>query len=156
MARELNAALSRFARGKQLSACRAAFASGVATGAVDAWSHAILINAHATCGDTEGATAALAAMRAAGHRPCVMSYTAALKAPCAVGDLALAKRLLTQMERDFTEQANERARRRGVLHKRAIESRSAWGVVGGGAGPPRGQRSGCRCAGALASCVQHS
>ena len=47
-ARELNASLSRLARGKQLSACRAAFASGSATGAVDAWSHAILINAHAT------------------------------------------------------------------------------------------------------------
>ena len=70
-------------------------------GSTDAWSHAILINAHATCGDGEGALAALDAMRAAGERPCVMSYTAALKAPCGNGQLDVARRLLHEMERDF-------------------------------------------------------
>ena len=80
--RELNKELTRLARGKQLTACRAAFEAAKTSGVADAWSHAIVINAHATCGDGAGALAALAAMRAAGHRPCVMSYTASLKAPC--------------------------------------------------------------------------
>ena len=76
-----------------------------AEGATDSWSHAILINAHATVGDGDGALSALAAMRRAGYRPCVMSYTAALKAPCAVGDLDLARQILGEMERDFEEAA---------------------------------------------------
>ena len=99
--RELNKELARLARCKQLSACRAAFTAGMDAGSTDAWSHAILINAHATCGDGEGALAALDAMRAAGERPCVMSYTAALKAPCGNGQLDVARRLLHEMERDF-------------------------------------------------------
>ena len=99
--RELNATLSRLARGKQLAECRAAFAMGSASGSADSWSHAILINAHATCGDGDGALAALAAMRAAGHRPCVMSYTAALKAPCGRGDLDVARGILAEMEAEF-------------------------------------------------------
>ena len=103
--RELNSTLARLARGKQLTACRAAFASGSAAGSTDSWSHAILINAHATCGDGDGALAALAAMRAAGHRPCVMSYTAALKANCKAGDLDVARRVLSEMEAEFAEQA---------------------------------------------------
>ena len=99
--RELNATLSRLARGKQLAECRAAFAMGSASGSADSWSHAILINAHATCGDGDGALSALAAMRAAGHRPCVMSYTAALKAPCGRGDLDVARGILAEMEAEF-------------------------------------------------------
>ena len=102
---ELNKALSTYARRKELAACRAAFAVGQARKLTDAWSHAILINAHATCGDGKGAEQALSAMRVAGHRPCVMSYTAALKAPCACGDLDAARRLLREMETDFSEAA---------------------------------------------------
>jgi len=103
--RELNTTLSRLARGKQLSMCRSAFAAASATGLADAWSHAIMINAYASCGDGDGALAALSAMREAGHRPCVMSYTAALKAPCALGELDRAKFVLTQMEDDFRAHA---------------------------------------------------
>ena len=103
--RELNKELTRLARGKQLTACRAAFEAAKSSGVADSWSHAIVINAHATCGDGAGALAALAAMRAAGHRPCVMSYTASLKAPCACGDLGAARRLLAEMERDFAAAA---------------------------------------------------
>ena len=111
--RELNALLARLARGKQLSACRAAFKVGVKAGTVDAWSYAILINAHATCGDGVGALRTLSRMRAAGHRPCVMSYTAALKAPCGRGDLGEASRLLAELETDFAEHARATGRDSG-------------------------------------------
>ncbi|KAL1529535.1 hypothetical protein AB1Y20_000480 [Prymnesium parvum] len=99
--REVNKTLARLARSKQLSACQAAFADAAAQRLTDAWSHAILINAHATAGDGDGALRELSAMRAAGHRPCVMSYTAALKAPCAAGNLSLAREILHEMEREF-------------------------------------------------------
>lgn len=125
--RETNATLSRLARGKQLAACRAAFRVAEKAGTTDAWSHAILINAYATCGDSLGALAALEAMRASGHRPCVMSYTAALKAPCARGDLVEARRLLREMEADFAAHA---------------KSKGGGGGGGGPAGAGGGKRSG--------------
>ena len=104
--REMNANLARLARAKQLAACRAAFTVGERRGVTDAWSHAILINAYATCGDGSGALKALANMRARGHRPCVMSFTAALKAPCTSGDLDEARRLLTEMEEEFAKSSS--------------------------------------------------
>ena len=64
-AKELNARLAALANTKRLSACRAAFAAAEAAGKANQWSHAILVNAHATCGDAEGAIGALDRMRGA-------------------------------------------------------------------------------------------
>lgn len=100
-AKALNAQLAHLAHHKQLSACRDAFAAGSAAGQANYWSHAILVNAHATCGDAVGALAALKAMRASGHRPRVMSYTAALKALGGAGDIAGSHQLLGEMEADL-------------------------------------------------------
>jgi hypothetical protein len=72
-----------------------------------------LINAHASCGDGPGAYSHLSSMRAAGFRPCVMSFTAALKPFCAVGDLRAAKALLAEMEIDFAAEAVAQAARGG-------------------------------------------
>jgi len=108
-ARQLNRLLSQLAKRKQLSTCRSTFAAGAAAGTVDAWSHAILINAYANCGDGAGALKALGEMRACGHRPCVFSYTAALKAPCGEGNLEAASALLGEMEADFAGAAAEEA-----------------------------------------------
>eukprot|EP00967_Tisochrysis_lutea_P079878 scaffold109473_cov33-Tisochrysis_lutea.AAC.5 len=47
-------------------------------------------------------------MRAAGHRPCVMSYTAAMKPSCAAGDVSQAVALLRDMESDFDAEAATR------------------------------------------------
>ena len=74
--REFNAGLLQLAQSKQLSRCRAAFEAGASL--TDDYSHAIIIDAHAACGDAEGARAALAAMRAAGYRPGPSEYAAAL------------------------------------------------------------------------------
>ncbi|EOD04791.1 hypothetical protein EMIHUDRAFT_250427, partial [Emiliania huxleyi CCMP1516] len=106
-ARQLNRLLSQLAKRKQLSTCRSTFAAGAAAGTVDAWSHAILINAYANCGDGASALKALGEMRACGHRPCVFSYTAALKAPCGEGNLEAASALLGEMEADFAAAAAE-------------------------------------------------
>ena len=122
--RALNRELSRLARSKELSACRAAFTAGKALGVVDAWSHAILINAHATCGDGAGALRALGAMRAAGERPCVMSYTSALKAPCGLGDLGVARRLLAEMEADFAAAARRRGAAAGAGRRTTYTQRA--------------------------------
>ena len=62
---------------------------------------------HAVAGD--GALHAARQMRVAGYRPCVMSYTAALKAPCTCGDIVAARQLLREMEADFGAAANETA-----------------------------------------------
>ena len=52
-AKELNAHLAALANTKRLSACRAAFAAAEVAGTVNTWSYAILVNAHATCGDAQ-------------------------------------------------------------------------------------------------------
>ena len=93
--REFNAGLLQLAQSKQLSRCRAAFEAGASL--TDDYSHAIIIDAHAACGDAEGARAALAAMRAAGYRPGPSEYAAAL----GVGDLPTARRLLGEAEREL-------------------------------------------------------
>ncbi|EOD11984.1 hypothetical protein EMIHUDRAFT_257272, partial [Emiliania huxleyi CCMP1516] len=73
--REFNARLTQLAQSRQLSACRAAYSAGEAL--ADSRSHAILIDAHAACGDGQGARDALAAMSAAGHQPQPAEYAAA-------------------------------------------------------------------------------
>ena len=99
--KELNTALANHAHNKRLSACCREFSAAHAAGKTNYWSHSILINAHSTCGDATGAKQALEGMRAAGHRPRVASYTAALKAICGAADLAGAVKLLSEMEADF-------------------------------------------------------
>lgn len=126
-ARELNKRLAKLARAKQLNACVTAFKQAVST---DSWSHAILINAHASAGDKEGAMVALERMRRAGHPPCVMSYTAALKA--AGGDLRLSSHLLAQMEDELSPGGGDHS-----PNVRAANTFLRGCLVGGGERPPR-------------------
>ena len=93
--REFNAGLLQLAHSKQLSKCRAAFEAGASL--TDDYSHAIVIDAHAACGDAQGARAALVAMRAAGYSPGPSEYAAALGA----GDLPTARQLLGEAEREL-------------------------------------------------------
>jgi hypothetical protein len=75
-------------------------------------------------------------MRAAGYRPCVTSYTAALKPPCAVGDLHSAATLLAEMELDFAAEGQAAAARGG----RAAAGGDACTARGGDAFTPRGKK----------------
>ena len=96
--RELNAELAQLARSKQLSACRKAFRAGCKSGIADC-GHTPSSSTHLQLAATATARSSARAMREP-PRPCVMSYTAALKAPCARGDLVQARTLLAEMEAD--------------------------------------------------------
>ena len=61
-------------------------------------SYAAIVNAHVRCGDVAGAVARVAAMRAGGLSPCVVTYTSLIKGYCGEGRLDEAEAVLREME----------------------------------------------------------
>ena len=100
MAREAvvraNQQISQHAQRKQLQQALSIFEGLVEGGQANSHSYAAMVNAHVRCGDVDGAAKCVAAMKAAGLRPCVVTYTSLLKGYC-VNQLDEAWRVLKEM-----------------------------------------------------------
>ena len=91
-----NNEISQHAQRKQLAEAAARFE---ALGELkNSHSYAAIVNAHVRCGDVAGAAERVLAMKAAGLRPCVVTYTSLIKGYCAEGRLGEAEAVLREME----------------------------------------------------------
>ena len=80
--KESNQQISLHAQRKQLRQATVIFRHLVETGRANKHTYAAIVNAHVRCGDVEGAAKCVDDMKAAGLRPCVVTYTTLLKGYC--------------------------------------------------------------------------